>query len=116
MIFFILQIAFLIVTTRHVYMTAKSNGHSAVFWASINAAIFLAIPILFGILMGVGLGVAATAELISMSTAETLLMFSNLLGLGLAILAVILILKHVSRLNDSEGFEPPPAPRFFDLK
>jgi Ni/Fe-hydrogenase subunit HybB-like protein len=114
--FFLLQIAILIVSTRHIYKTAKSTGHNAAVWASMNAIFFLMVPIFFVALAAAGLGVAATADLVTAGTARVLVILANFAGLGFAILAVILIMRHVRTINQSERFEHPPAPDFFEFK
>lgn len=116
MILIIIQISFLIITSIHVYKTAKSNGYNAVLWTLLNVCVFLLIPVFIAIFIGLGLGLALAAGVVDASSVETLVIVTNIVTLIIGVAGVFWILKRVSRLNETEEFEAPPAPGFFNLE
>jgi hypothetical protein len=115
MIFLILQFAFLIISTVHVYKTAKSNGHNAVLWTLANIGVFLVIPNVIGFFLAVAMVIAVSGGQMAQSTMETLAWLLSYAMLGVGVAAVLWILKHVSKINEGAELPPPPSPKHFDL-
>lgn len=109
----------IIVFTVQVYKTAVGTERNAPVWAAVTAitgiTLQFVIPIFFGVAIAVYYLATGTAieEVESEAFAPTLVV--NIISFLLSIVAMVLIMKHVSKVKDEDpaARTPPPPPVSF---
>lgn len=112
----IIGLIILIVVTVQAYKAAKSYGRNAVAWAfitfGVGFGIQIIIPLIFGIIYGIviaaGGGTASPQQLQRDIMIPALVV--SVVCIVLSIVAVLLILRYLSKVPEEKSFTPPPQP------
>jgi chromate transport protein ChrA len=110
----IIGIVFVIVATYFVYKNANDYGRNAPLWAVITFFVGIGLQWVFPIIMVILLGIILLLTGSSQMQVESSLMFyAGFVGIGslvLSAVAVLLILKFVSKMPEEKSFVKPPSP------
>ena len=112
----ILGFVAVIVFTIQVYKSAKSTERNAGLWAAICAVVGIGFQFVLPIMLGFVLGIyyiLTGGQLDSVGTG--LLGIAGVVGLIVSVVAMVLIAKHVSKVNlEPPATNPPPPPPTFN--
>ena len=119
MILQILGIIFVIVATYFIFKTAKENGRNPLGWAltafGVGIGMQFIIPIILSIVVAfifMATGTRADQLPVVIQTPSTIITF---VCLGLSLVGVFMILRHIStHREEPEIDDPPPPPPTFD--
>lgn len=108
-----IAIIFAIVATISVFRSAKQNGYNAVLWAVITVVVFIGGQLLFGLAIGIFIGIGSQLWGWSPTLVYDYQLLIGLVALIPSVIGVLLILRHVNKVRD-DGFNaaPPPPPTF----
>lgn len=107
-----LGIIFPLIITYFIYKNAKENGRNAVLWAVINLIIFFGIQITIGFAIGVFTYIGVEFWGWSNELLSRYYSLFNVLGLACAGLGSYCVFRYITRISDSQFYEPPPPPQF----
>ncbi len=114
----ILGIVVIIVATVMAYRTAKQYDRNAVAWAAIVLAvgfgIQLIIPLLLGVVIAVVMLVNGNTETEIQSAIALPSIIIGLVCIVLSVVAVMLILRYLSKIPEDKPFTQPPTPPTFN--
>lgn len=120
MILTILGLIAIVVFARQVYREANSTGRNAVLWTVITCLVGFGfqfvLPVFFGIVYAVIMLAGGTAPEDVAIDGFGLSFLLMIVPLGLSLVGMFLVMRHVSTLRDDpptiSGPEPPPPPSF----
>ena len=106
-----------IIVSWYVYKTAKENGRNGILWAFINFVAFFGAQLIFGLAVGVALGLGIALQGWDESVFEQVFQQWNILislvGFAVGAICSWLIVRHVTRVPDEKFYPQPPAPPTF---
>jgi thiamine transporter ThiT len=109
----------IVVFTIQVYKTAKNTERNAPLWALLTVGVGIVmqfvIPFLIGVVLVVYYMMSGTPPERLESEIFGLALILNVVCIGLSIVGMILVMKHVSRVRDDvpmSAIQPPPPPSF----
>ncbi|MBX3296241.1 MAG: hypothetical protein KF762_11085 [Acidobacteria bacterium] len=111
----------IVIFAIHTFRSANSNGRNGGLWAAVNVGIGIALQWVVPLVASMIVAVFYIASGSSIDTIEQDIMWPAVVisfaGLGLSILGMWLVLRHVSQILDedpSTASGPPPPPVFGD--
>lgn len=110
----ILGLIIIIVASIHVFRTAKQYERNAVAWTLITLGVGLGVQLVLPLFIGIIIGIVMVAggssvEEIQASIAVPAIIIS-IACIILSVVAVLFILRHVSKIPEGKSFTPPPSP------
>lgn len=116
----ILGLVAVIVATYHVYKTAKDTGRNAVGWAFLTFGVGFGSQIILPLMTGIIIALVMTASGNSITKiqefVDSIALIIGIVCLAASLFGIWLIMRHVSKIPDSDSFIPPPSPPTFDGK
>ncbi|MGI8555638.1 MAG: hypothetical protein ACR2LT_04700 [Pyrinomonadaceae bacterium] len=108
----------MIVAPFFIYRNAKQNGHNPILWAALafGAGIGLQIilPLLIGIAWGMVMALKGNPPAVIQQSLQGYLTIIGVISLVLSVGGILLIMRHVNSIQDTEELPLPPAPPNFN--
>ena len=113
----ILGLVIIVVATIYAYKTAKDYDRNAVLWAiitfSVGFGIQIIVPVIIGIIFAIFLTAGGTPPEQLEKAVGSWAMIIGMVCLILSVVAVFIILRHLSKIPEEKLFTPPPQPPKF---
>lgn len=111
----IIGLIILVVASIQAYKAAKDYGRNGVAWAlitfGIGFGIQLVIPFIFGLVYGIVLAAGGMTSPQQMQEAIMIpAVIVSIVCIVLSVVAVFLVLRHLSKLPEEKSFMSPPQP------
>jgi len=95
------------------YKKARDSGRNGVLWGAICGGTYIGVQLLFGLGVGVVLGVGVAAWGWSPTIFDDYSILISVAAIIPAIAAVLILFKYLDRIPDEPvAMEPPPPPTF----
>ncbi|MGI9034528.1 MAG: hypothetical protein ACR2GD_00685 [Pyrinomonadaceae bacterium] len=114
----IIGLVVIIVAPFFIYRNAKQNGHNPILWAALafGAGIGLQIilPLLIGIVWGIVMALKGKPPAVIQQSIQGYAAIIGVISLALSVGGVLLIMRRVNSIRDTEEVNLPPAPPNFN--
>ena len=117
--FGIIALIAIVIFTIQVYKTANGTGRNGVLWALLTAGVGFGLQLVIPFIAGIVLAVVYLAMGSSAESLQSDIMLPasliGIAGIGLSVVGMVLISKHVAKVPDDAPMStitPPPPPQF----